>query len=111
MWPAFWMYGPDWPNSGAITIIQGVNNKPYNKVTLHTNTGCAFSNVNADFTGKWDLGENGILVLKIAKMRHCTFFCNTSVWFCLGCFVFFCVESKSLAYTQHKTKHMHEWNV
>lgn len=43
-WPAFWMFGPDWPNSGEIDIIEGVNTQTTNIVTLHTGPGCSISN-------------------------------------------------------------------
>lgn len=46
-WPAFWLFGPDWPMSGEIDIIEGVNAQTKNSVTLHTNTGCTMSNVNS----------------------------------------------------------------
>ncbi|OJD36269.1 endo-beta-glucanase [Diplodia corticola] len=39
-WPAYWMYGPDWPNSGEIDMIEGVNNQQVNQMTLHTAAGC-----------------------------------------------------------------------
>jgi hypothetical protein len=44
IWPAFWMFGPDWPNSGEIDIIEGVNSQRSNAVTLHTGPGCSVSN-------------------------------------------------------------------
>ncbi|KAI9873128.1 MAG: hypothetical protein M1830_000807 [Pleopsidium flavum] len=49
-WPAFWMVGPDWPNSGEIDIFEGVNQQSQNDVTLHTNAGCSITN-NGAFTG------------------------------------------------------------
>ncbi|KAB2576729.1 putative endo-1 [Lasiodiplodia hormozganensis] len=39
-WPAYWMYGPNWPNSGEIDMIEGVNNQQVNQMTLHTAAGC-----------------------------------------------------------------------
>jgi len=39
-WPAFWMFGPSWPNNGEIDIIEGVNVDSTNDITLHTSAGC-----------------------------------------------------------------------
>ncbi|KAI3537669.1 tat pathway signal sequence [Colletotrichum filicis] len=44
VWPAFWMFGPNWPNSGEIDIIEGVNTQESNAVTLHTGPGCSITN-------------------------------------------------------------------
>ncbi|KAK4132634.1 glycoside hydrolase family 16 protein [Trichocladium antarcticum] len=44
LWPAFWMFGPNWPNSGEIDIIEGVNTQASNAVTLHTGAGCSVTN-------------------------------------------------------------------
>ncbi|KAK4154625.1 glycoside hydrolase [Chaetomidium leptoderma] len=44
LWPAFWMFGPNWPTSGEIDIIEGVNSQTANSVTLHTAAGCSVSN-------------------------------------------------------------------
>ncbi|KAI0482992.1 glycoside hydrolase family 16 protein [Xylariaceae sp. FL0804] len=41
-WPAFWMFGPEWPNSGEIDIIEGVNMATDTTYTLHTSAGCQF---------------------------------------------------------------------
>ena len=40
-WPAFWMFGPNWPNSGEIDILEGVNAQTANIVTLHAAEGCS----------------------------------------------------------------------
>lgn len=40
-WPAFWSFGPNWPANGEIDIIEGVNTKGGNKMTLHTSAGCS----------------------------------------------------------------------
>lgn len=39
-WPAFWMFGPNWPNQGELDIYEGVHLNTYNQVTLHTSPGC-----------------------------------------------------------------------
>jgi hypothetical protein len=38
--PAYWSFGPNWPNSGEIDLIEGVNNQSVNSISLHTNSGC-----------------------------------------------------------------------
>ena len=45
-----WMTGPNWPNNGEIDIIEGVNSKTENQMTMHTNQGCTL--VNQDCQGK-----------------------------------------------------------
>ncbi|RDW73315.1 glycoside hydrolase family 16 protein [Coleophoma cylindrospora] len=47
VWPAFWMFGPNWPDSGEIDIIEGVNLATTNSITLHTSAGCTVSNANS----------------------------------------------------------------
>ncbi|KAI1431083.1 glycoside hydrolase family 16 protein [Xylaria sp. CBS 124048] len=42
-WPAFWTFGPAWPTSGEIDIIEGVNRQTNGTVTLHSSPGCSFS--------------------------------------------------------------------
>lgn len=42
-WPAFWSFGPDWPGSGEIDIIEGVNSQTSNEITLHTEEGCTMT--------------------------------------------------------------------
>ncbi|TEB24543.1 laminarinase [Coprinellus micaceus] len=39
-WPAVWEVGDNWPHGGEIDILEGVNDKGPNAVTLHTNEGC-----------------------------------------------------------------------
>lgn len=34
------MFGPNWPHSGEIDIIEGVHSDTYNQMTLHTSPGC-----------------------------------------------------------------------
>ena len=40
VWPAFWTFGPNWPASGEIDIIEGVNAQTTDSITLHTSSGC-----------------------------------------------------------------------
>lgn len=40
VWPAFWLFGPNWPASGEIDIIEGVNLAGSDQITLHTAPGC-----------------------------------------------------------------------
>ena len=44
VWPAFWTFGPNWPSSGEIDIIEGVNLAATDTITLHTSSGCTMSN-------------------------------------------------------------------
>lgn len=46
-----WTLGPDWPSSGEIDIIEGVNDQDANAVALHTNEGCTISD-NGNFLGE-----------------------------------------------------------
>ena len=43
VWPAFWTFGPNWPASGEIDIIEGVNSNNFDSITLHTAAGCSMS--------------------------------------------------------------------
>ncbi|KAK0703777.1 endo-1,3(4)-beta-glucanase-like protein [Lasiosphaeria miniovina] len=52
LWPAFWMFGPDWPNSGEIDILEGVNTQSSNAITLHTAPGCHMTNTGSLATTK-----------------------------------------------------------
>lgn len=44
VWPAMWMVGPNWPSSGEIDIIEGVNTQTTNSITLHTSPGFTVDN-------------------------------------------------------------------
>jgi hypothetical protein len=48
VWPAFWMPGPDWPTSGEIDIVEGVNTQTHNRIYLHTGPGCVVTNEGSD---------------------------------------------------------------
>ncbi|GAA5975979.1 hypothetical protein JCM11641_002856 [Rhodosporidiobolus odoratus] len=39
-WPAIWMFNYPWPDYGEIDIYEGVNNRAFNQMTLHTSNGC-----------------------------------------------------------------------
>ncbi|RAL58675.1 hypothetical protein DID88_002981 [Monilinia fructigena] len=43
VWPAYWLFGPNWPSSGEIDIIEGVNLAGTNTITLHTGPGCTIN--------------------------------------------------------------------
>ncbi|KAF2756718.1 hypothetical protein EJ05DRAFT_74508 [Pseudovirgaria hyperparasitica] len=62
-WPAFWMFGPNWPNNGEIDIIEGVNDQTQNKMTLHTAPGCTIENrggmLGSIATGNCDANVDG----------------------------------------------------
>lgn len=42
-WPALWSFGPNWPSSGEIDILEGVNSQSSNEITLHTAEGCTMT--------------------------------------------------------------------
>ncbi|KAM0346795.1 hypothetical protein ACHAPU_005135 [Fusarium lateritium] len=50
VWPAYWMFGPSWPTSGEIDILEGVNTQTENKITLHTGPGCTINSDGSDQT-------------------------------------------------------------
>ncbi|KAI0314819.1 glycoside hydrolase family 16 protein [Amylostereum chailletii] len=39
VWPAFWTVGPNWPNGGELDIIEGINTRHFNQLTLHSGEG------------------------------------------------------------------------
>ncbi|KAN0099863.1 glycoside hydrolase family 16 protein [Hyaloscypha variabilis] len=43
VWPSYWMFGPNFPDSGEIDIIENVNYVFTNQLTLHTSPGCTIN--------------------------------------------------------------------
>ncbi|GAA5850479.1 hypothetical protein JCM8547_001887 [Rhodosporidiobolus lusitaniae] len=50
VWPAWWLFNEDWPNGGEIDILEGVNERAYNTMTLHTANGCT-RDTSSSFSG------------------------------------------------------------
>ncbi|KAJ3555376.1 hypothetical protein NM688_g2611 [Phlebia brevispora] len=44
VWPSIWTSGSVWPQDGEIDIIEGVNRMTYNRMALHTTSGCSAAN-------------------------------------------------------------------
>ncbi|KAK2630549.1 hypothetical protein QTJ16_001369 [Diplocarpon rosae] len=42
-WPAFWMFGENWPFSGEIDITEGVSKQNTNVMTMHSGSDCSIS--------------------------------------------------------------------
>ncbi|EXJ86714.1 hypothetical protein A1O3_03667 [Capronia epimyces CBS 606.96] len=51
-WPAFWTLGPNWPYTGEIDIMEGVNLLTNNAMTLHTNPNCTIAGDSRTMTGQ-----------------------------------------------------------
>jgi len=43
VWPAMWLFGPNWPDSGEIDVIEGVSLGNTDTITLHTAAGCTIN--------------------------------------------------------------------
>ncbi|KAI9687419.1 MAG: hypothetical protein M1820_010456 [Bogoriella megaspora] len=60
LWPAMWSFGPNWPASGEIDIIENVNTATNDQMTLHTSPGCTISaGAQSGSLGMTDCGANG----------------------------------------------------
>jgi hypothetical protein len=53
VWPAFWTFGPNWPEDGEIDIIEGINMMTNNQMSIHTTPGCTQSG------SEYQLGTSG----------------------------------------------------
>ncbi|QIW95440.1 hypothetical protein AMS68_000958 [Peltaster fructicola] len=42
-WPAYWLLGPNWPYTGEIDIIEGVNTLNQDSISLHSSAGCTIA--------------------------------------------------------------------
>ncbi|KAF8315245.1 glycoside hydrolase family 16 protein [Clavulina sp. PMI_390] len=51
VWPAFWMFGPDWPWSGEMDIYETINLAPSTQYTAHTSAGCMIDTNTSSLAG------------------------------------------------------------
>ncbi|KAK3397760.1 concanavalin A-like lectin/glucanase domain-containing protein [Sordaria brevicollis] len=59
LWPAFWTFGPDWPASGEIDILEGVNTQVNNSITLHSAGTSGNGKKSKDQGGTCDISSSG----------------------------------------------------
>ncbi|BGP55769.1 hypothetical protein JCM8202v2_003376 [Rhodotorula sphaerocarpa] len=45
VWPAFWTFNWPWPSYGEIDVYEGINDRSFNQMTLHTEANCTRSGV------------------------------------------------------------------
>ncbi|KZV69996.1 glycoside hydrolase family 16 protein [Peniophora sp. CONT] len=55
-WPALWEYGANWPYTGEVDILEGVNDMGPNSETLHTGPSCTMP-TSQSMTGTFKAGE------------------------------------------------------
>jgi len=64
-WPAWWMYGPNWPYNGEFDMFEIVNAGTESKTSIHTSKGCempqvpGIDNGGRGWTGPGDSGNDG----------------------------------------------------
>ncbi|EXJ94023.1 endo-1,3(4)-beta-glucanase [Capronia coronata CBS 617.96] len=70
-WPAFWLLGPNWPYSGEIDIIEGVNDQNTNNMAMHTDAGCSITNTGA-FSGSLETANCDVDAADQASNAGCS---------------------------------------
>ena len=68
-WPSFWTTGPNWPSSGEIDIIEGVNDQTCNMMTLHTGEDCSLVSDKKLFSGS--MGHSDCKVVVGGENKGC----------------------------------------
>lgn len=41
VWPVFWTRALNWPHGGEINIFEAANNRTFNQMSLHADSGCS----------------------------------------------------------------------
>ncbi|KAK3952393.1 concanavalin A-like lectin/glucanase domain-containing protein [Pseudoneurospora amorphoporcata] len=59
LWSAFWTFGPSWPSSGEIDIVEGVNTQATNSITLHASGTKNTSKKGAEGGGSCNISSTG----------------------------------------------------
>ncbi|POR37600.1 Putative endo-1,3(4)-beta-glucanase [Tolypocladium paradoxum] len=52
LWPAFWMYGENWPNDGEVDIMEWWNNAQWNQPALHVGASATYGQCLMDGAGQ-----------------------------------------------------------
>ncbi|TQV99653.1 hypothetical protein V2A60_005109 [Cordyceps javanica] len=103
VWPAFWTFGPNWPTSGEIDIIEGIHKQSTNSIFVHTSqnrcemsdyvaedstpvvskqcnapTGCSQQTDNQNYGDGFNANGGGVYAMEWTDLR-------ISVWFFPRC--------------------------